>query len=66
MVAGESGSKLRDVLKHVVEVPYTVSEVVIIQLQPMKGNGVLEMLQTFGNVVQIHVQVTRIGLHTKL
>ena len=66
MVAGEAGSKLRDVLKHVVEVRYTVSEVVIIQLQPMTGNGVLEMLQTFSNVVQIHVQVTHIGLHMKI
>ena len=57
MVAGEAGSKLRDVLKHVVEVPYTVSEVMIIQLQPITENGVLEMLQTFSNVVQILVQV---------
>ena len=57
MVAGEAGSKLRDVLKHVVEVPYTVSEVVIIQLQPITGNGVQEMLQTFNNVLQNLVQV---------
>ena len=57
MVAGEAGSKLRDVLKHVVAVPYTVSEVAILQLQRMTGNGVLAMLQTFSNVIQILVQV---------
>ena len=66
MVAGETGLKLRDVLKHVVKVPYIVIEVVIIQLQPMMENGVLEMLQTFSNVVQILVQVNHYITHIEL
>ena len=57
MVAGEAGSKLLDVLEHVVEERYTELEVVIIQLRHMMVNGVQEMLQTFSNVTQTLVQV---------
>ena len=60
MEAGENGSKLQDVLKHVVEVQYTELEAVIIQLRHTTASGVLEeMLQTFRHVTPNHVQVNK-------
>ena len=59
MEAGENGSELRDVLKHVVEERYTELEAVIIQLRHMMVNGVQEMLQTFNNVIPKLVQVNK-------
>ena len=59
MEAGENGSKLRGVLKHVVAERYTELEAVIIQLRHTTANGVLEMLQTFIHVIPNLVQVNK-------
>ena len=57
---------LQDVLKHVVEVQYTVLEVAIIQLQHTMENGVLEISQTFSDVIQTLVQVNHLITYIEL
>ena len=59
MVAGVAGSKLQDVLKHVVEERYTELEAVIIQLRPMTENGVRGIHRISNNVIYNLVQVNK-------